>query len=454
MIALSMRARHGMLLALLLAVLGPAVPFAQAQEARVITFNEAVRLALERNTTLRQAAATVEQRNVEIERARATFYPSLSVTSNASQSYGRVVDPNDFRVVNQTSEFISADLGTQVNVFNGFRDVAQLKLSRLNEDVASLSYDRARQNTVFRVVATYLDLVEQQEQIRIQQESLTAQQQQLAQIQEFVNVGTRPVSDLYRQEAEVARTELALLNAERAYRLSEGQLIQLLQLDPFGNYRFQTPTVDEAQLRDEAYDLGALLRTAFDQRVDLDARTMALTAAEQSVRLARLSMMPTVNFRAGYGSDWASIRNGSFFEQFDDRRGGSMAFSISVPIFDRFQTRNSVALARVQRQQAQIDLDATRQSVAVEVRQAYLDFQAAEKQLDVAAKQERAAQQALDAAQERYNVGAGTIVELTQARADYVRAASERVNARYNYVFQQKLIDYYAGTLDPGEPLF
>ena len=95
-----------------------------------------------------------------------------------------------------------------------------------------------------------------------------------------------------------------------------------------------------------------------------------------------------------------------------------------------------------------------RQQIATEVRQAYLDYQTAQKRLDVTAKRLRAAERALEAEQARYDAGSSTLVELSQARATYVEAASERVQARYDFLFQSKLLDYYQGRLDPEQELF
>ena len=108
----------------------------------------------------------------------------------------------------------------------------------------------------------------------------------------------------------------------------------------------------------------------------------------------------------------------------------------------------------MQFQNAVLDLENLQQDVALQVRQAYLDYQTDELRLDVTEAQLRAAQQALDAEQERYNVGASTLVELSQARAAFVEAQSDRADAIYSFLFRKRLLDYYIGVLDPARPLF
>ena len=450
-----------------LLLLGLAALPARAQEAeapgpadvRQITFNEAVRIALEQNVALRQAANNVEARSIGVSESRAAFLPDLRLNSQASQNYGRTPDPDTYAIVNETYESFNTSASTSINVFNGFGDVAALRESRLRLDAADDLFERQQQEVVFEVMSRYLDLITRQEQVSIQEEALAAQLQQLEQIQELVRVGVRPVSDQYLQQAETASTELALLNAQRAAQLAEVNLIQTLQLDPFGAYDFLAPSVEEVPLEEEDYRLGELLQSAFESRSDLEAQVTQIEAAEAGLRVARAGYFPSIGLSFGYGSGWSEIYNprlggNSFFDQLDQRRGGQVGFSLSLPVFDRFRTRTTVQRAQVQYENARLDLQGLRQNVALEVRQAYLDYLTAEKTLDVTEKQLQAADLALEAAQERYNVGAGTIVELTDARATQVRAASERVQARYDFLFQKRLIDYYLGVLDPAQPLF
>ena len=145
----------------------------------------------------------------------------------------------------------------------------------------------------------------------------------------------------------------------------------------------------------------------------------------------------------------------SFSDQFTDQNiSSSLGLNLSVPIFNRFQNRTAIQRAKVQYDNAKLALEDLQQNISLDVRQAYLDYITAEKTLEVTEKQEISAQQAFTAAQERYNVGAATLVELTQARATLVQAESDRIQGRYDFIFRKKLIDYYLGKLDPTEQLF
>ncbi|MFQ5570789.1 MAG: TolC family protein [Rhodothermales bacterium] len=428
---------------------------AQAQQIQQITFDDAVRIALDQNYLLKRAANTVELQSISVSRQRMSFFPNLNLNGSAGQGSGRNFIQELGEIISRTTNSVNSSISSGVNVFNGFGDVASLKQARLQRNASELDYERQRQTVVFTVMSNYLTLIERREQIRIQEENLEAQQQQLTQIEEFVRVGSRPMSDLFAQQATTAQAEASLLDAQRLYQLSEISLIQTLQLDPFGRYEFAIPEADDAALVAERYDVRAMLQNAFDRRYDLQAQRQDIDAALQGIRVARSGYWPSLNFSISSSFRYTDSRDQvDFSTQFFDERSTSLGFSVNVPLFDRFVTRNNVQQARVQLQNAQLDLENMRQDIALQVRQGYLDYLTDEKRLDVTEKQLRSAQQALEAEQERYNVGASTLVELTQARSTFVQASSDRIEAKYNFLFRKRLIEYYIGVLDPTRPLF
>ena len=446
--------RQAFLIILLLLVFSPFT--AQAQDAQRITFDDAVQIALDQNVTLRRAANNVDLDAIGLSRQRSSYLPDLNFNVNGSQNYGQNFSQEALGFVDQTTNRLSASASSSISLFEGMGRVSSYRQAQRSLEASDFDFERQRQAVVFSVMSNYLTLIERGEQINIQSGNLESQRQQLVQIEEFTNVGSRPISDLYQQQAAVASAELDVLNAERAYQLSEVSLIQVLQLDPFGEYEFVIPQVSDVDLVSESYDIEIMLREAFGQRMDLKARENDISSAEEGIRAARSGFWPTLGLRFSTSSSFDDQNElFDFSEQFfDNRRASSIGFNLSVPLFDRNLTRNNIEQARVQYNNSQLALEELQQNIALDVRQAYLDYLTAEKSLDVTEKQFISAEQALTAEQERYNVGAATLVELSQARASFVQAQSDRNNAMFDFIFQKKLIDYYLGKLNPTEQLF
>jgi outer membrane protein len=419
---------------------------ALAADARIITFQDAVQIALEDNTLLRQAQNAARAGDVTVNQARGQFYPDLALSSRGAQSYGRTFDESEGRVFDTSTRALSVGLSSSVTLFDGFGNTATLNQARLDAQASNRDLVRTRETVVFTVASNFLLLVQQQGQLRVRRESLAAESELERQIQDFVDAGARTVADLYQQQSNVAAARLAVVEAERAAQLAEVDLMETLQLDPAGAYQFEPPPYNPSMTRD-APTLDAMLASAYAQRADLRAEEERLQAAGQGVRIAKSGRWPTISLGTDYGTNYTSASDAGVGEQFDQRRGGAIGVSFTLPIFNRGNTTAAIRRAEIEESNAQIGLDALRTQVGLDVRRAYLDFNAAREQLSAADSQVRAAELALQAAQDRYQAGAATLVELTQARADQVEAASALVTAKSNLVFQRTLVDYFIGEL-------
>lgn len=417
--------------------------------ARIISFKEAIRIALEQNVTVRAAQNSAALGEVSVSEATGQFLPNLTLSSTGSRNFGRSFDQQAGEVVSQTTKSLSLGVNSGVVLFDGFGNVAQLKGAKLNSKASGEELHRARETVAFNVASQFLALISRQEQLRVQRQNLQAVTQLEQQIQTFVDNGARTIADLYQQQANAASARFSVVDAERQFELAKVDLMQTLQLDPTGMYEFEAPEDSTAAAAAQQLDLGALQMRASDQRIDLKAQQSRVDAADQNVRVARSNRWPTLSLNAGYSSAYNSASPQSFSSQLDDRRGGSIGLGVSVPIFDRMATSNATRRAEIQADNERLSLETLQQDVGLQVRRAVLDFQAAQEQLVVAQAQVRAAELALQASQDRYTAGASTLVEVTQSRATQVQAASALVTARFNLQFQRTLMDYYTGDLDP-----
>lgn len=420
---------------------------ADAQDARArpaaertITLQEAITLALAQNSTIRFARNATALDSLNVRQARNAFRPNLVATSQSSQGFGAGSQ-------GQNNFSVGGGVSSGVTLFDGGQNTGALQQARLFLQANGQDLDRSRQTVVFIVASDFLALITQQEQLRVQQENLVAQEQELAQLEQFVRAGTRPIGDLYQQQAAVAATRLALVNARRAAEVAEVDLIQELLLDPRLDYTFVTPTTLDAGSA-PPFNLDSLITVALAQRVDLRAQALRVRAAEREIRIAEGGRFPLVTGNAGYSSGYNSANDGAFASQLNDRRGGSFGVGVSVPIFDRGAVSIARQRARIQLDNQRLILRDQEQSVALEVRRANLDYVAAGEQLAASNAQQAAAALALQAAQSRYRVGLATFVEVTLARASLVQAQSAVVSARSSLVFQQALMSYYTGVLD------
>jgi outer membrane protein len=422
-----------------------------AQEAQIISYEEAVRIALERNSQLRQAENAAAVSAIAVDQARSRFLPDLSLSTRGAQNFGRNFNETEGRIIESTTQSVNLGVSSSVTLFDGFANTASLREARLGAQASDHDVQRTRESVIFTVASGFLALLQAQEQLRVQEESLGAESALEQQIESYVQAGARTIADLYQQQANVASARLAVVEAERSGQLAEVDLMQALQLDASGAYQFEVPAFDPAAASYEVPSLPAMLADAYAQRADLKSEESRVAAAEEAVRVAGSGRWPSISLTTSYGTNYNSASDFGLSEQFDQRRGGSVGLGLSIPLFDRRETRNAIRRAEVEADNARLALESRRNDVGLDVRRAHLDYRAAREQLSAAEAQSRAAELALEAAQERYRAGAATLVELSEVRATHVQAAGALVSARSNLMFQRTLVGYYTGQLEPPE---
>lgn len=464
-----------------------------APAPRVITFGEAVDLALERNTALLRARTDVDLRGTLEVRERMDFLPRLSLSTRGRRSFGRSFSQEEGQVLRESNDFLDGGLSAGMELFNGLERWASLREASLAEEASRLRLDRTREDVLFQVVEGFTTLVLDRELARVREEELAAAGDLLAQVRRLVDLGRQPASDLYQQEAAQAEAEAALVEARRQVELAETSLLQVLELDPLRPYEFRAPAPPAPTSDPEEYELDALLQEALARRSDLGALERRVEASDQGVTAARSGYWPSLSVSFDYGSNWSSnslqaipgtgsdprtvtltpdaggapvtlqvpgtgtppaYRRPDFMEQLTDRRGGSISLSLNVPLFDRFQTRAAVEQAEVAKRNAEYDLRDQRQAVALQVRQALLDYRSAVARQSATARRLAAAERAWEAAERRYELGAATFVEVAQARSSLVGARSADLRARFSVLLAQRLITYHTGGLDTDAALF
>jgi outer membrane protein len=430
--------------ALLLAVLVPS----SAQDSTTITMNDAIRIALERNTTIERARNSLEISRARILQAEGAFLPNLGlgVTPSERISLGR---SDSLERSDRFTTGLSISASSVMTLYSGGANESALAQAEGQIRVDTLELERTRATIAFSVVSAYTQLLSERELIALERQNLAAQQKLLERVEAFTQAGVRPVGELYTQRAQVAAAELRLVNAESAAEFSELRLRQLLRLEPGGRYRFiesgagtgatpSAPSIATAEL---------LVSQALARRNDLSAQQARIDLANEAIRGARAGYKPTISLNTSLGTSYSSSdAESGFAEQLAlDRPALSIGVGLTLPLFDRNRTDAAVAIAEAQLKNEQLMLDDLKLSISSEVEQAYLQYATTLKQIDVTDRQVEAARQALDAETARYEVGASTLTEVIQARVALLSAETSRLQARNTLVLRRWALDYYVG---------
>ncbi len=435
-----------LILSILLVTLDGLARAADSEGTLRLTLPQAVVLALAANPDLTLSRSQERSAVVAVETARGRFLPDLQASGSGRENWQHQAPPgtsDEYRTVN-------LGLASSLNLFNGFADSAGLGSARQQLQAASATLERQRQTIAFDTASRFIAVLSDQELVQVAEQNLTSQKALQEQIDAFYRAGVRSVTDLYQQQAATALAQFNLINARRNLQVDRLQLLQTLGQNPPTTVEVVAPGAVDVGAALPNLDLAELYRQALLARPDLTAQERQLEASREAIRVARAGYLPTLALQADAGSNYNSQSHGSLSGQLgDDNLGASIGVALSVPIFDRDQTRTSVAQARLGADDAATRLAKLRQQVGAEVGQALSDYRSAEEQLTAATEQLSYARQALAATEARYRVGASTWIELSTARSTLVQAQGDEVRARYAVLLQGLNLGYAAGDLDP-----
>ncbi|MFD0989274.1 TolC family protein [Mariniflexile jejuense] len=413
------------------------------------TLEACVNHALENNITVQQAQNTLLINDQDIIAARGQFLPSVSGSMGQRMSIGSGFDPvTNQRINNQTTHSFNYNLSVNQNIFNGFRTLNLYKQSFLNQEINNLELARIKDDISLNVVNAYLNVLFNKENLQTALAQYSFTEKQLKQVKSLVDAGVQPRANIFDAEATLSRDEQQVTVAQNNVDLALLNLSQLLQVSYDG---FDVATIDIDNPSSELLynNIKPVLNYALQNRSEIKLAEKNIENAELNTEISKSGYLPSVNFGYGFGSVWSESKNDftkqAFFRELDLLKGHNFNLSVSIPIFSRFQNKTAVAKSKIQEENSKLNLDQAKLTLESNIQRAFTDAKAALKAFEAAKRSLAAQELAFSNTQERYNIGAMNTFELEQARVQLINAEASLINAKYDFVFKTKVLDFYMG---------
>ncbi|MBI4810712.1 MAG: TolC family protein [Ignavibacteriales bacterium] len=324
-------------------------------------------------------------------------------------------------------------------LFDGLYNTSNVSRALSNATATKESYNRTSQSIIYQTHQLFLNVVRTFQLLKVSEDNLKRSKRQLERIIESNKVGAVALADVYRQQVQAGSDELALIEAQNNFEKAKADLISFIGTEFGKEYEFDfsgiptdIDTNEFAILNSKYSKFRELVKTALENRPDYKVSVENFNSAQSGVTIARSGLFPTISASGSYGY------NNEELDRLTDNRSFSVNLNLSIPIFNGFSTQAQIDQAKVQRDNADENLKQTERQIAVDVRKALLDLEAAEKQVMVSQTTVASAEMDRKIAEEKYNLGAGTLLDLLIAHANYTNALSNKVNAVNNYLLAKK----------------
>lgn len=410
-----------------------------------------IEYAIEHNINIRQADNTARQSAVEANTARFARLPNLNGNANQSWSWGRTQTAikdegtGDYttKYVNTSSNGTSFALNTSIPLFTGLEIPNQYALAKLNLKAAIADLDKAKEDISINIASLYLQVLFNQElhQVAVGQAELS--RQQFERIDHLAQVGKASPAEVAEAKARVAQDEMTVVQTNNDYKLALLDLSQLIELESPEGFELESPDPELELVPLTSPE--EIFQTAMVSKPVILAAQYRLQGSKHSIRIAQSGYYPQLNLNGSLGTNYYSTINRTFNEQMSDNFSKYIGVSLSIPLFNRLSTRNRVRTARIQHENYALQLDDAKKTLYKEIQQAWYNAAASEAKYNSSRTAAQASNESFRLMSEKYEYGQANAVEYNEAKQNLMKAQSDELQAKYDYLFRTKILDFYKG---------
>lgn len=436
-----------------------AVSGAQAQaigDTTLLTLDDCIRIGLENNIGLKTSMNNELIAKSNKMQSMMNFLPDLNAGLNYDFTFGTFFDQSAFRQVSATTNTSDPFLRSTATIFNGMSNHNNLKRSQSELTAARYGVESSTLDVKANVLTFYLNVILDKENLKVANDRVQLLQAQLDREAKRESVGVGNMETVYNFRSQVANEKLNKVRLENQLKRDKLQLLQLLQLDVTKPYKVAEVDIEAEDPLTEIEPYQSVLGASMDYSPSLKQAEANQQASVYGFKQAKAGRYPTVNFFAQLGSRYSSngarspesgdlIEDAPLADQLDWNLYEYMNFSMNIPIFTRFQTNNTIQVAKLNMLNAELFTRQTELDMVNTVQTVYLDLIAAQSTYNAAVENLEALEQSFSFVSKRYDTGNTDFYTYLESLNNKNRGEIELVNSRYSIVFRKKILDLYKG---------
>ncbi len=448
------------------------------------TLQECVDYALDNNITVKRNEYDISLAEIDKKDAIGNFLPTLNINGSHSWNGGLTTDVTTGVLRNQTTQTTSGGISSGIVIYGGLQNLNALRRSELNILANRYQLDKIRDDISLYVINAYLDVLFGKEAVNVAIPQVEISIEQLRRTGQLVEAGTIPKGDLLDIQATLANDEQNLIITQNNVRISLLSLAQLLQLEDFNNFEVaetEISTLPMVNLAD--YSVDQIYEKALQTRYEIKIAETNIELAESDIKLAKGGLQPTLSGFYNWNSRYSNLDRIVGFEPnpdnpfqvigqvegtgqnviapndqpvlgdplgfsdqfFDRNKGSSFGLSLRIPILNGFRVSNNVKRAKIRYEQQKYALDQEELNLQKIIYTVYTDAIGALKLYEASTISVDAQNESFRYAQEKFDVGVLNSFDISQIKNRLVKAESDFLRAKYDFIFKVKLLEFYYG---------
>ena len=417
------------------------------------TLNDCIDYAMQNNITLKKSRLQRLSSSEDVKQSKAALLPSLSASTNQSFGYRPWQDSGTTTVtngtvntkVNKTYYNGSYGLNASWTVWNGGRNTNQVKQYELSEQQAELNEAETANSIQEKITQLYVQILYLSEAVNVDKASLETSQKNEDRGREMVEVGKMSKADLAMLSSQRASDEYAIIEAQSQLATYKLQLKQLLEITDDQPFEIVSPDATDGQALAEIPSLMAIYEEALATRPEMQSAQLAVKSSDLSIDIAKAGKLPSINMTGGLGTSTNSLSNKGWGNQLKTNFDASVGASLSLPIFDQRQTKTNVNKARIQKEQALLDMLDKQKQLYQTIEGYWLDAQTNQQKFRAATTTLESEQLSYDLLQEQFRLGLKNIVELMTGKDRLLTSQQNLMQSKYMTILNLQMLKFYGG---------
>jgi len=451
--------------------------FANALAQTNWSLQQCIDHALKNNLSLKQSELNAQINEATLTQSKANVLPSLNAGANHTYNIGRTIDryTNTFANTTVLSENFYAQ--TQITLWSGLTQFNNIKKNQYTYLASMESLEQQKRDLSLNVATAFLQVIYTNELNVVAQQQVNISKLQLERTQKLAEAGALAQSNVFDIKAQLANDEYTYTTAQNNFNLALLSLKQLLYLDSLNSFGIEKPNIDVIASDLAAYNVLDIYQTALKNQPSIKSAEYSLLSSEKNLAFARGRISPSISLSGTLGTGYSGLakdvvsqtasyqvagvtgsgdlvyipsynfvtRNTPWNVQFSDNINKSVGLTLSVPIFNGLSTYTGVKTAKLQALSSKYSYDLARQQLFKTIAQSHADATGALNKYASAKTALEASQQSFTYAEQKFNAGSVSAFDYNTAKNRVLKAQADLLNAKYDFIFKLKVLDYYQG---------
>jgi outer membrane protein len=383
-----------------------------------------------------------------LEQSKMNLLPTINGQASHDYSFGRALDQNTYTFYNQTVQSDYFYLGGRTTVFNGMQNLNTIQRNKYELLAGEQDLQKITDNVSLNVALAYLQILLNKELVTANENQLNITLQQIEKTRKLVDAGSAARGNLLQIEAQAAQEEVSLVTMRNQLEISYLNLTQLLELETPAGFEIVVPDIHVDQNSIVSGNIDEIFNLATQTRPEIKSSELKLAASEYDLKIAKGARSPSFSLSHTFGTRYSYIKDlpmQSFEDQLKNNKNFGLGISMNLPILNGWQVNRNISNSKLAVENSQYALEGTKKQLYKDIQQAYTDAVAALKKYSASQKAVSSSEESFRYTEQKFNVGMITPVDYNAAKTQLLNAQSEMAQAKYEFIFKIKVLDFYKG---------